>query len=109
MTTEYLRYAQLECAVIVNGKRIRLPHREREVIEVLSKHPNRVYNREQLEQLTGSLAGEDDRDIDGDVKRLRARLKRNGVKVGRLWPIETVYGIGYCAPGIIRIDEGDET
>ena len=81
------------CEVLLDGKRIFLPKREYHLMEFLARHPNKVFNRDQIINLIwGWDFDAKDRTVDVYIQRLRKRLKTNN-KTN--WSIRTMWGLGY--------------
>lgn len=77
--------------VFNDGKYIDMPPKELELLYFIAKHPNRVFNRDQLlNNIWGYDYIGDTRTVDVHIKRVRAKLKENDS-----WNINTVWGIGY--------------
>ncbi|KAJ50831.1 DNA-binding response OmpR family regulator [Clostridium tetanomorphum] len=77
--------------VIFNGKEIKMPPKEFELLYYLASNKNRVFTREQLLcEVWGYDYPGDSRTVDVHVKRLREKLEK-----GSNWQIETVWGVGY--------------
>ena len=76
----------------VEGKEIQLTALEFGILYLLSSHPNRVFNRDQLlDEVWGFEYYGDSRTIDVHVKRLREKLEG----VSDQWNLKTVWGVGY--------------
>ncbi len=77
--------------VTYNGKEIKMPPKEFELLYYLANNKNKVFTREQLlREVWGYDYPGDSRTVDVHIKRLREKL--NG---GEQWEIETVWGVGY--------------
>ncbi|WP_123054831.1 response regulator transcription factor [Clostridium sp. JN-1] len=77
--------------VIYDGKEIKMPPKEFELLYYLANNKNRVFTREQLLcEVWGYDYPGDSRTVDVHVKRLREKLQG-----GSNWQIETVWGVGY--------------
>ncbi|BDR65588.1 DNA-binding response regulator [Clostridium tetani] len=77
--------------VIYNGKEIKMPPKEFELLYYLASNKNRVFTREQLLcEVWGYDYPGDSRTVDVHIKRLREKLEE-----GSNWQIETVWGVGY--------------
>lgn len=77
--------------VVYNGKEIKMPPKEFELLHYLAGNKNRVFTREQLLcEVWGYDYPGDSRTVDVHVKRLREKLEG-----GSNWKIETVWGVGY--------------
>ena len=79
--------------VSIEGKELELSSTEYKILEVLMRHPNVVFSRDQLMDLA---RGRDfmafDRSIDVHISKLRAKLEPNPRSPVR---IKTVWGAGY--------------
>lgn len=74
-----------------NGKEIKMPPKEFELLHFLASNKNRVFTREQLLcEVWGYDYPGDSRTVDVHVKRLREKISG-----GENWQIETVWGVGY--------------
>ena len=77
--------------VIYDGKEVKMPPKEFELLYYLAKNKNEVFTREQLLcEVWGYDYPGDSRTVDVHVKRLRSKIKG-----GENWSIETVWGVGY--------------
>ncbi|MBI4655950.1 MAG: response regulator transcription factor [Elusimicrobia bacterium] len=77
---------------VVNGKRLRLPPLEFELLKILMRKAGRVLTRPYLLNTVWDIGGQvDTRSVDAAVSRLRRFL---GKRHGKL--IETVSKMGYC-------------
>ncbi|MBU5270028.1 response regulator transcription factor [Clostridium cochlearium] len=77
--------------VTYNGKEIKMPPKEFELLYYLASNRNRVFTREQLLcEVWGYDYPGDSRTVDVHIKRLREKLEE-----GSNWQIETVWGVGY--------------
>ena len=77
--------------VIYNGKEVKMPPKEFELLYYLVSNKNKVFTREQLLcEVWGYDYPGDSRTVDVHVKRLREKLSG-----GEQWQIETVWGVGY--------------
>ena len=94
-----LTYGSLEIqperySVRLGGQAIACTPREVELLHLLSSHPGRVFDREQiLSRIWGYDFFGDTRTVDTHIKRLRQKLACE--EMGRAWDIVTVYGVGY--------------
>lgn len=78
--------------VIIDGKEVRMPPREVELLFFLSSRPNKVFTRDKLlDELWGIECYVDVRTVDVHIKRLRKRLRG----VSDKWELKTVWGVGY--------------
>jgi two-component system phosphate regulon response regulator OmpR len=79
--------------ILVGGKELELSSTEYKILEVLMRHPNVVFSRDQLMNLA---RGRDfmafDRSIDVHISKLRAKLEPDPRSPTR---IKTVWGAGY--------------
>ena len=79
--------------ILVEGKELELSSTEYKILEVLMRHPNVVFSRDQLMNLA---RGRDfmafDRSIDVHISKLRAKLEPDPRSPTR---IKTVWGTGY--------------
>lgn len=79
--------------VIVNGNEVSLTPKEFEILDVLSRRPERVFKRDEiLIQIWGYEHDGDERVVDTHVKNIRDKCKKAGLSD---FPILTVWGIGY--------------
>ena len=79
--------------VVVSGKEINLTSKEFELLELLAKHPGKVYSRSMLlETVWGKDYPGDVRTVDVHVRRLREKIEPNASE-----PIyvQTKWGVGY--------------
>lgn len=77
--------------VIYDGKDIKMPPKEFELLYYLANNKNKVFTREQLLcEVWGYDYPGDSRTVDVHIKRLREKLSG-----GEQWEIETVWGVGY--------------
>ncbi|OXS54963.1 DNA-binding response regulator [Cohnella sp. CIP 111063] len=87
----------LKQQVLLNGEPINLTPVEIKLLFVLAKHPNRIFDREQLIEKVHSLDFEgDSRTIDQHIKNIRQKIEedpKNPIY------IQTVYGKGYRFTG----------
>ncbi len=82
--------------VTVDGKEVRLAHKEYQLMEYLLHNKNQILSREQiLVKLWGYEFSGNDRVLDNHIKKLRKAL---GLEGGR---IKTIIKVGY------RLEEGD--
>ena len=94
-----LTYGTLEIqperySVRLGGQNIACTPREVELLHLLTSHPGRVFDREQiLSRIWGYDFFGDTRTVDTHIKRLRQKLACE--EMGRAWDIVTVYGVGY--------------
>lgn len=85
-----------ERRVLKDGRGIELTVKEYELLEFLSIHRGKVFNREQiLDQIWGYDYFGDTRAVDDLVKRVRKKLKSSGSTL----EIKTVWGYGYKVEG----------
>lgn len=76
-----------------NGEPVELTAKEFDIIELLAKHPGRVYSRENLLNLIwGYEYHGDDRTVDVHIRRLREKLEPNPASPAH---ILTKWGVGY--------------
>lgn len=81
------------CAVTVNGRPIALSPTELKLLFFLSRHPGRVYSRDQiLDHVWGDETFITDRTVDVHIRRLRSQIEKD-VENPRY--ILTVRGFGY--------------
>ena len=81
----------LDYSVEYQGKTLKLPPKEMELLYFLASKPNHVFTREQLlEQVWDFNYFGDSRTVDVHIKRLREKLPGNDQ-----WQINTVWGVGY--------------
>lgn len=77
--------------VTYNGKEVKMPPKEFELLYYLASNKNKVFTREQLLcEVWGYDYPGDSRTVDVHIKRLREKI--NG---GDNWQLETVWGVGY--------------
>ena len=77
--------------VIYEGKEIKMPPKEFELLYYLARNKNKVFTREQLLcEVWGYDYPGDSRTVDVHIKRLRSKIKG-----GHNWSLETVWGVGY--------------
>jgi DNA-binding response OmpR family regulator len=82
-----------EHAALVDGRPLRLPMRELQLLTTLASHPQRILTREELyTQVWGREPRHDDRSVDVYVSRLRSKLSE--ALPGQSL-IHTHSGIGY--------------
>lgn len=75
----------------LNGERLELTAKEFEILDLLYRHPGRVFTRSQLlDNVWGYDYEGDSRTVDSHMARLRVKLGEYGSA-----HIKTVYGIGY--------------
>ena len=75
-----------------NDQPVELTAREFDLLELLMKHPNRVYSREQLlNQVWGYEYTGEYRTVDVHIRRLREKVEG----VSDQWALKTVWGVGY--------------
>jgi len=78
--------------VTVGGKEVKMGPTEYRLLELLVRHPNRVFDRAQLlDRVWGRSVYVEERTVDVHVLRLRKTLKPYGAHTA----IQTVRGIGY--------------
>ena len=78
--------------LIVDGKKIDTPPKEKELLYHLAATPNRVYTRNQLlDEVWGFDYFGDSRTVDVHIKRLREKVEN----VSDQWALKTVWGVGY--------------
>jgi two-component system, OmpR family, alkaline phosphatase synthesis response regulator PhoP len=74
--------------VISKGKKITLPRKEFELLELMASKPNKVFTREEIfEQVWGNDVIVGDRTIDVHIRRIREKLENENIK--------TIKGVGY--------------
>jgi two-component system response regulator BaeR len=77
----------------VGGAKVTLTRIEFELLAAMVEQPNRVWSRAALlERVKGTDFTGYERNIDGHVKNLRAKLREH---LGEQQPIRSVYGVGY--------------
>lgn len=77
--------------VIYNGKEMKMPPKEFELLYYLANNKNKVFTRKQLLcEVWGYEYPGDSRTVDVHIKRLREKLSND-----ERWKIETVWGVGY--------------
>ena len=83
--------------VLKNGQEIELTITEYKLLVILSRHPKRVFSREELiDKAFGLDFRGDNRAIDGHIKNLRAKIEDDA---RHPLYIQTVYGVGYRFEG----------
>lgn len=75
--------------VLIDGRSVTLPRREREVLDVLTENPGLVVPKAELERRVWGITSADSHRLHVNVGRLRQRLGAAGAA------IEPVYGRGY--------------
>lgn len=74
--------------VEINGERFFFPKKEFELLEILSKHPGKVFTRDQiLAQVWGNDTIVGERTIDVHIRKLREKLGNDYIR--------TIKGVGY--------------
>lgn len=92
-TTPRIELDTASMRAIVDGQRLDLTRIEFKLLEVLSRHPGRVYRRDQLLDLIyDDFRDVSDRTIDSHVKNLRRKLE---AALPERPLIHSVYGVGY--------------
>ena len=83
--------------VFIAGKEVNLTAKEFDLLELLAKHPNKIYARDQLLKIIwgGDYPG-DGRTVDVHVRRLREKIE---VNPGEPKYIHTKWGVGYFFAG----------
>ena len=85
-------------SVFLNEKEVPCTPKEIEILYTLAGNPGLVFSREHLlESIWGYDFLGDTRAVDSHIKRIRAKL----CKEGNAWDIKTVWGVGY------RFETGD--
>ena len=80
-----------------DGTPVELTAREFDLLELLMKHPNRVYSREQLLNLVwGYEYTGEYRTVDGHIRRLREKVEKDPANPTLLC---TKWGVGYYFHG----------
>jgi DNA-binding response OmpR family regulator len=75
-----------------DGRRVKMPSKEFELLYLLATHPNRVFTREELlENVWGFDFSGKTRTIDVHIKRLRNKIEVASAS----WRIATVWSVGY--------------
>jgi DNA-binding response OmpR family regulator len=83
-----------EHKVLYQNKTVFLTPKEFSILGLFLKHPNRVFNREQIiVSLWGYDANTEERTIDSHVKNIREKLRQVGFPIDQF--LQTVWGIGY--------------
>ena len=83
--------------VFKNGQKVELTVTEYKLLMVFTRHPKRVFSREELiHKAFGLDFRGDSRVIDGHIKNLRAKIEDDA---RRPVYIQTVYGVGYRFEG----------
>jgi DNA-binding response OmpR family regulator len=71
-----------------------LTPKEFAILGLFLKHPNRVFDREQIiVSLWGYNASTEERTVDSHIKNIREKLRQAGFPVDRF--LQTVWGVGY--------------
>ena len=87
---------KLDCdsrQLFVLGKAVNLTAKEFDLLELLVKHPNKVYSREKLlELIWGQDYPGDERTVDVHVRRLREKIEPNASEPKY---VHTKWGVGY--------------
>lgn len=85
--------------VLVQGNELALTRIEFELLATLMEQPQRVWSRTQLlERVRGTDLSAWERNIDGHVKNLRAKLRPYFPAAS---PIRSVYGVGYGLDSLV--------
>ncbi len=80
-----------------------LSQREFSLVECLMRAPNRIFSRQQiLKQVWGISFNPETNVVDVCIQRIRKKLNRQA-RDGRLFPIETIRGVGYR----FRLEDGE--
>ena len=80
-----------------DGAKVELTAREFDLLELLMKHPNRVYSREQLlNQVWGYEYTGEYRTVDVHIRRLREKVEQDPANPALLC---TKWGVGYYFNG----------
>lgn len=74
--------------VVKEGKVLKFPRLQYEIINLMSSNPGVVYTREQLMDLFWQGAMSDDRTVDVQIANIRKHLGKDS--------IETFVGVGYA-------------
>lgn len=75
-----------------DGKRIPLPKKEFEIIELLSLHAGQVFDKERIYEAVWGYDCEGDSSVVAEhIRRIRGKLEKAGAQT----KIETVWGVGY--------------
>lgn len=81
-----------ERALFCNGIQINLAKKEFDIIELLSKHPGMVFDKERIYERVWGTEGEGDSSVIAEhIRRIRSKMKEHGCAN----KIETVWGVGY--------------
>jgi len=92
-----LRLDYAACTVTVGGKRVDLGPTEYRLLTFFTRHPGRVYSREQLlDRVWGDETFVEPRTVDVHISRLRAAIEKDKDNPGY---ILTVRGLGYKFAG----------
>lgn len=93
VTIEDLQVDLARQRVLVRGREVELTAREFAILQVLVRHPGRVYHRSDLIKLVwGYEQDSDDRTIDVHIRRLREKLELDSSRPNY---ILTKWGVGY--------------
>ena len=91
---------KLDCdsrQLYVLGNAVNVTAKEFDLLELLVKHPNKVYSREQLLKLVwGQDYPGDERTVDVHVRRLREKIEPNASEPKY---VHTKWGVGYYYQG----------
>ena len=88
-----LKINYVSCLVSVDGKEVTLSPTERKLLFFLSRHPGRVYSRNQiLDHVWGDETFITDRAVDVHIRRLRSQIEKD---IENPHYILTVRGFGY--------------
>ena len=89
---EQLAVDYLERAVYWNGQEIPLLKKEFDILEVLSKNPGQVFDKERLYEAAWGLDSFGNNSVAAEhIRKIRAKFSAAGAKQY----IETVWGVGY--------------
>ena len=88
-----LKINYASCLVSVNGKKVTLSPTELKLLFFFSRHPGRVYSRNQIiDYVWGDETFITDRAVDVHIRRLRSQIEKD---MDNPYYIQTVRGFGY--------------
>lgn len=82
-----------ERRVYISGKEVRLTSKEFDLLELMMRHPNKVYSREELlRKIWGTQDSSEGRTVDVHVRRMREKIEKNPKEPAY---VQTKWGTGY--------------